>query len=121
MKQYNKEELIESLNVIDSTIRNCEKIHPKFSEGTSQHTLLKNRIKALYVSKALMNGENTREQYTKEEMLAALPPVVSIISKSEKAQLKFTEGIGHYTRLNKIIKAMYIAKALIEDEINNRG
>ena len=55
MKQYNKEELIESLNVIDSTIRNCEKIHPKFSEWTSQHTLLKNRIKALYISKALMN------------------------------------------------------------------
>ena len=65
MKQYNKEELIESLNVIDSTIRNCEKIHPKFSEWTSQHTLLKNRIKALYVSKALMNNENTIEQYTK--------------------------------------------------------
>lgn len=61
MKQYNKEELIESLNVIDSTIRNCEKIHPKFSEWTSQHTLLKNRIKALYVSKALMNNENTIE------------------------------------------------------------
>ena len=120
MKQYNKEELIESLNVIDSTIKNCEKIHPKFSEGTSQHTLLKNRIKALYISKALMNGENTREQYTKEDMLAALPPVVSIISKSEKAQLKFAQGTGHHTRLNKIIKAMYLAKALIEDEINNR-
>ena len=116
MKQYNKEELIESLNVIDSTIRNCEKIHPKFS----QHTLLKNRIKALYVSKALMNNENTIEQYTKEDMLAALPPVVSIISKSEKAQLKFAQGTGHHTRLNKIIKAMYLAKALIEDEINNR-
>ena len=116
MKQYKKEELIESLNVIDSTIKNCEKIHPKFSEGTSQHTL----FKALYISKALMNGENTREQYTKEDMLAALPPVVSIISKSEKAQLKFAQGTGHHTCLNKIIKAMYLAKALIEDEINNR-
>ena len=41
MKQYKKEELIESLKVIDSTISNCEKIQPKFSEGTSQHTLLK--------------------------------------------------------------------------------
>ena len=38
MKQYNKEELIESLNVIDSTIRNCEKIHPKFT--TSQYHAL---------------------------------------------------------------------------------
>lgn len=39
-----------------------------------------------------MNNENTIEQYTKEDMLAALPPVVSIISKSEKAQLKFAQG-----------------------------
>ena len=67
-----------------------------------------------------MSGENTIEQYTKEDMLAALPPVVSIISKSEKAQLKFAQGTGHHTRLNKIIKAIYLAKALIEDEINNR-
>ena len=67
-----------------------------------------------------MSGENTIEQYTKEEMLAALPSVISIISKSEKAQLKFAQGTGHHTRLNKIIKAMYLAKALIEDEINNR-
>ena len=67
-----------------------------------------------------MSGENTIEQYTKEEMLSALPPVVSIISKSEKAQLKFAQGTGHHTRLNKIIKSMYLAKALIEDEINNR-
>ena len=48
----------------------------------------------MYVSKAFMNNENTIEQYTKEDMLAALPPVVSIISKSEKAQLKFAQGTG---------------------------
>jgi len=36
---------------------NCEKIQPKFHEGTSQHTLLKNRIKALYISKALITDE----------------------------------------------------------------
>jgi len=33
MKQYNKEELIESLNVIDSTIRNCEKYIQSFQKG----------------------------------------------------------------------------------------
>lgn len=60
-------------------------------------------------------------KYTKEELLEALPPVTSIISKCEKAQLKFEEGTSHYTRLKKIIEAMYISKALINDEISKIG
>ena len=118
MKEYTKEELTEALEVIDSTIKNCEKIQPKFAEGTSQHTLLKNRIKALYISKLLIENQNVMERYTKEELIEAVAPVSSIISKSEKAQMKFTEGTGHYTRLKKIINSMYISKALITDEIN---
>lgn len=121
MNKYIREEFEEALQVISSTISNCEKMQLKFGEGTSQHTLLKNRIKALYISKALMINENIMDKYTKEELLAALPPVVSIINKSEKAQLKFKEGTSHYTRLKKIIKAMYISKSLITDEISKRN
>lgn len=117
MDKYTKEELIESLQVVSSTISNCEKIHPKFAEGTSQHTLLKNRIKALYISKVLITNENDIYKYTKEELIEALSPVSSIISKSEKAQQKFEEGTSHYNRLKKLIKAMYISKELITDEI----
>jgi len=43
--------------VVSSTISKCEKFQPKFAVGTSQHTLLKNRIKALYISKSLITGE----------------------------------------------------------------
>lgn len=118
MNEYTIEELGEALQVVASTISNCEKMQLKFAEGTSQHTLLKNRIKALYISKALITDEGITSKYTKEELTEALPPVSSIISKSEKAQLKFAEGTSHHTRLKKIIKAMYISKALIEDEIN---
>jgi hypothetical protein len=121
MEKYKIEELMQALQVISSTISNCEKMHPKFEEGTSQHTLLKNRIKALYISKALINEENSMDKYTKEELLKALPPVASIISKSEKAAQKFQEGNSHHTRLKKIIEAMYISKALITDEISKRG
>lgn len=117
MDKYTKEELLEALQVISSTISNCEKMQLKFAEGTSQHTLLKNRIKALYISKTLITGENVMDKYTKEELIEALAPVASIISKCEKAQLKFAEGTSHYTRLKKIINAMYISKALITDEI----
>ncbi len=121
MDKYTREELDEALRVVSSTISKCEKIQPKFAEGTSQHTLLKNRIKALYISKFLITDENIMGRYTKEELIEAIRPVSSIISKCEKAQMKFVEGTSHHTRLKNIIKAMYISKALIADEISKRG
>jgi len=113
MNIYTKNELEEALQIVSSTISRCEKMQPKFAEGTSQHTLLKNRIKALYISKALMIDENVADKYTKEELIDALRPIASIISKCEKAQLKFAEGTSHHTRFKKMIKVMYISKSLI--------
>jgi hypothetical protein len=121
MDKYTREELIEALRVVSSTISKCEKIQLKFAEGTSQHTLLKNRIKAMYISKSLLTDENIIDKYTKEELIEALRPVSSIISKCEKAQLKFAEGTSHHNRFKNIIKAMYISKSLIIDEISKRG
>lgn len=57
MDNYTDEELTEALQVVSSTISKCEKIQPKFAEGTSQHTLLKNRVKAMYISKSLITDE----------------------------------------------------------------
>lgn len=62
MEKYSKQELDTTLNFISSTISKCEKMQLKFAEGTSQHSLLKNRIKALYISKALI--ENHRGMYS---------------------------------------------------------
>ncbi|OOM76077.1 hypothetical protein [Clostridium sp. BL-8] len=118
MEKYTREELQEALRVVSSTISNCEKMQPKFEEGTSQHTLLKNRIQALYISKALITEEDVTDTYTDEELKEAIAPVSSIIRKCEKAQLKFAEETSHHTRLKGIIKAMYISKSLIIDEIS---
>jgi len=121
MDKYTREELEEALQIVSSAISRCEKIQPKFVEGTSQHTLLKNRIKAMYISKSLITDENVMDKYTNEELIEALRPVSSIISKCEKAQLKFAEGTSHHTRFKNMIKAMYISKSLITDEISKRG
>jgi len=118
MNKYTREELAEALRVVSSTINKCEKMQLKFAEGASQHTLLKNRIKAMYISKLLITDENIMDKYTKEELIEALRPVSSVISKCEKAQLKFMEGDSNHTRLNNIIKAMYISNSLITDEIS---
>jgi hypothetical protein len=120
MDKHTGRELEEALGVVSSVISKCEKIQPKFAEGTSQHTLLKNRIKAMYISKSLITGESVMDKYTKVELIEALRPVSSIISKCEKAQLKFEAGTSHHTRFENIIKAMNIAKSLIADEINRR-
>ncbi|MBY0754184.1 hypothetical protein K5V21_01815 [Clostridium sardiniense] len=121
MEKYKREESKDVLKVVSSTISRCEKMHPKFVEGTSQHTLLKNRLKALYISRSLITNEGIMGKYTKEELTKALTPVSSIISKCEKAQSKFEEGTSNYSRFNKIIRAMYISKLLITEEINKRS
>lgn len=124
MDNYTDEELSEALREVSKTISKCEKMQKKFAEGTAQYSLLRNRIKAMVISKLLIESElfkknpETEElgQYTKEELTEAIRPVVSIISKCEKAQEKFAEGSPDYRRFENLIKAMNISKGLIEDQ-----
>lgn len=119
MENYSQAELDSALQLISSTISKCEKMQVKFAEGTSQHSLLKNRIKALYISKALIRNEGIAP-YTKEDLEKALPPVVSIISKTEKAQMKYSEGTAQYKKFISLICAMYISKTYILQELSKR-
>jgi hypothetical protein len=57
MDDYTKEDLKEALRAIESTISKCEKVQPKLKEGTSQHTLLIRRIKALRIASSLITRE----------------------------------------------------------------
>lgn len=120
MGTFNKEELADALRVVSSSISRCEKMQPKFAEGTSQCSLLKNRIKALYISKALITDDDSIAAYTREDLAESLPPVSSIISKTEKAQSKYEKGTAPYKRFEPIIKAMHISKSLIEDNLRQR-
>lgn len=61
------------------------------------------------------------EKYTKGELEEAIAPVSSAISKCEKAYLNAVEGTSNHTRLTKMIKALYISKSLITDEIRKRA
>lgn len=54
MINYTVEELTEALRAINSIIQKCEKAQEKFPEGNSHHTLLRNRLKAMYISKTLI-------------------------------------------------------------------
>lgn len=51
---FTKETLDEALRAVTSLIHKCEKVEEKLKEWTAQHTLIKNRLKAFYVSLALI-------------------------------------------------------------------
>lgn len=157
MIHLSKEELTETLFVIASIVGRCENAQTKFREGTSQHTLLKNRIRALYLSKELVEAELLKmgerlstvsceetgkceemgkceetgkcealdnfeilgESSLMEELKSAVPPIVSIISKCEKAQSKYEKGTAQFRRYEKIILAMKVSKTLLEDRLGN--
>lgn len=116
MIQFTDEEKQNALLMISTFITRCEKAQLKFKEGTSQHSLLKNRLYALHVSKGLIEGADT---YAEEQLRSALPPITSIIHKCEKAQVKFQEGTSNHTRFKIIIEAMYLAKSYIEEACKN--
>lgn len=52
--EYTQEELKEALRAITSLISKCEKAQEKLRQGTSQWTLLRNRIKAFHISSSLI-------------------------------------------------------------------
>ncbi len=61
MNTYTQEELSEALRAIDSIIHKCEKAQEKFTEGIPQHTLLRRRLKAMYISQALIKETIEKE------------------------------------------------------------
>lgn len=117
MLLYDKEDIKNAIDYVQSTIKNCEKIQPKFKEGSSQSSLLRNRIKALMISKALLCGEEEMV-FSDTELKQALPPITSIISKCRKAQEKYEVGTKQYQRFQSMIDPMLISKAYLEEALN---
>ena len=93
----------EILNFLDHTRELEEKFLPKFPEGTSQHSLLKNRIWALQTARELISGEG---RPSREELEFALPRIESMIHKMSKARDKYEPGSRNYKRFNPMVQAM---------------
>ena len=93
----------EILNFLDHTRALEEKFLPKFPEGTSQHSLLKNRIRALQTSRELISGEG---RPSREELEFALPRIESMIHKMSKARDKYEPGSRNYKRFDPMVQAM---------------
>ena len=114
------QERIGALKIVTSVIVRCERVQPKFAPGTSQHTLLKNRIQAMKIAQVLLDGCGAA-QYSIQESSAALEPLASVIRKCEKARSKYELGSGQYGRYGGTIRAMELSRTLIKDELSRRS
>ena len=107
---------------IQTIITRCEKAQLKFKEGTSQYSLLRNRIKALEISNALVmkQMEPNRSEVlscSHKEIQEALKPIISIINKCQQGQVKFQQDSPHYRRFQSLIDTMNIALSLLQKEL----
>ena len=118
MRNITKEQLESAHKEIVAIIRKCEHMEGKFAAGTSQHTLLKNRLfseeklTALQMNAAIENANIVSLQ----ELALAIEPVRSIIRKCRKAQSKYEKETAHYNRHEPMIHAMQIAEQLLEEQ-----
>jgi predicted molibdopterin-dependent oxidoreductase YjgC len=119
MANYTTDELQEALRPIASLISKSEKAQQKLVPGTWQHTMLRDNLKALHYASTLMNKEtNDTDDFTRDDSQEALRAFASMISKTEKAQVKFSPGISQHTLQRNRLKALRIAEALLTVELD---
>jgi hypothetical protein len=116
---YTTDELQEALRPIASLISKSEKAQQKLAPGTWQHTMLRDNLKALHIASALMKKESDdTERFTRDDLQEALGALASMISKTDKAQAKFTLGTSQHTLQRNRLKALRVAEALIKMELD---
>lgn len=112
-----KIDLDESLQAINSMINRTKLSKEKFSQGTSQYTLQKNRLKALQIASSLIAKELAQsdafDSYSEEDLKKAHAPITSLISKSEKARTKLVQGTWQHRMLSNNLKALYMVLPLL--------
>jgi hypothetical protein len=119
MDNYTADELQEALRPIASLISKSEKSQQKLAPGTWQHTMLRDNLKALHIASALMNKETgDTDSFTRDDLQEALRAFTSMISKTEKAQAKFSPGASQHTLQRNRLKALRTAEALTKAELD---
>lgn len=111
---FTKEDLQEALRPIASLISKSEKAQQKLASGTWQHSMLQGNLRALSIAYALMNQEaDHTNSFARDDLQEALRAFASMISKTEKTQVKFSPGTSQHTLARNRLKALRIASAFI--------
>lgn len=107
------------IEILEELIKRSTIAQKKFLPGSNHHSLLKGRIYAMNIAKALISNEIGEHKVVyKEELDLAHVPLKSLLSKSEKTIQKLSVGTWQHTLLQKNIEALRIAVSLLDRELN---
>lgn len=121
MSINSQEDLQVAIATIEVLIKRSEKIKVKLKEGSSQYSLVNNRLKALYLAKSFIEEETNgikRLVFTQEDLNKAIFSILSTIKKCEKAKEKLKENSSQYIFTLKIITSLNIALTFINNKLN---
>ena len=115
------DELREAFRPIASLIGKSEKAQRKLAPGSWQHAMLRDNLKALRIASELMNLQaDDADRVARGDLQEALRALASMENKTEKAQAKFPPGTSHHALQRNRLKALRIAEALIQAELDKR-
>lgn len=123
MVEYTKDELGTALQALASMIRRSENVQIKLKAGSSQASLVRNRLKALHIASALVTkvlevGSNNEFKFDREDLEKSLPPITSTIIKCEKALVKLKDGTPQTKLTKNMIHALSLSLSLIHKELS---
>jgi len=111
---------LESIKSFQSTISKCENALAQMTQKGANTTLLKKRLKALYMGLAML--ENVWNQiphhYTQDELVEARNVLTSLFPSIEKIYAKSKVGSPQRTLLERRIKAFELAVQAIDNLSN---
>lgn len=123
-ENFTHDELRDALQAISSMRERTKNVRGKLRTGSPQQSLNTNRLAALQMAESLISaklrGGDDSESSTYDAFLSASRQLASLMSKSEKALTKLTEGSWQHQMTLTNIEATRIALALIAHKLKAR-
>ena len=121
MENLSDADKLESIKSFQSTISKSEKALAQMTQKGANTTLVKKRLKALYIGLAML--ENVWDQkphhYTQEDLAEARHVLVGLFPSIERIRAESKAGSPQRTLLERRIKALELAVQAIDDLSND--
>ncbi|GGG12872.1 hypothetical protein GCM10010912_66630 [Paenibacillus albidus] len=122
MENVSNVDKLESIQSFQSTISKSENALAQMTQKGANTTLLKKRLKALYIGLAMLeNVWNQRaHHYTQEDLAEARNVLTGLFPSIENIYTKSKAGSPQKTLLERRIKALELAVQAIDDLSNDK-
>ncbi len=110
------------LKPIESLLHKSEKAMEKLAEGTWQHAMLRDNVRALRLSRTLLTGgAGAAEALDRAALTHAQGALFDMLRRSEQAQQKFAEGTAQFTLQRNRIHALRVAEGLVAEALEAKS